>query len=44
FADGEDPRGWIDAVRDDEFPLSIFFGSLRTAMAETLARRPRPAR
>jgi hypothetical protein len=40
FADGDDPRSWIDAVRDDEFPLSIFFESLRRAMADVLAARP----
>ena len=43
FADGEEPRAWIDQVRDDEFPLSIFFESLRRAMADVLAARPRAA-
>ncbi|HEV7882730.1 MAG TPA: DUF6421 family protein [Solirubrobacteraceae bacterium] len=39
--DGDDPRAGIDAVLDDEFPLSIFFSSLRAAMADALVR---PAR
>ena len=25
----EDPRAWVDAVLDDEFPLSIFYSSLQ---------------
>jgi hypothetical protein len=25
----EDPRAWVDAVLDDEFPLSIFYTSLQ---------------
>jgi hypothetical protein len=33
FADGEQPRAWIDAVADDEFPLSVFFTALRNALA-----------
>jgi hypothetical protein len=33
FADGEQPRAWIDAVADDEFPLSVFFTALRAAIA-----------
>ena len=37
FADGEEPRTWIDQVRDDEFPLSVFFMSLHNAMAAALA-------
>ena len=32
-ADDEDPRGYIDLVRDDEFPLSIFYASLRDKLA-----------
>jgi hypothetical protein len=32
FADGEEPRAWIDAVADDEFPLSVFFTALRAAI------------
>ncbi|MDX6677023.1 MAG: hypothetical protein QOE31_1075 [Solirubrobacteraceae bacterium] len=33
FADGEQPRTWIDAVADDEFPLSVFFTAMRKAMS-----------
>jgi hypothetical protein len=29
FADVEDPRPYIDEVQDDEFPLSMFYSSLR---------------
>ncbi len=29
FADVEDPRPYIDEVRDDEFPLSLFYVSLK---------------
>jgi hypothetical protein len=29
----EDPRGYVDLVLADEFPLSIFFSSLRTKLA-----------
>jgi len=29
FADVDDPRPYIDEVRDDEFPLSIFYTSLK---------------
>jgi len=25
----EDPRAWVDAVLDDEFPLSVFYTSLQ---------------
>ena len=39
FADGDEPRAWIDQVADDEFPLSIFFTALRTAMAGVLTAR-----
>ena len=39
FAEGEEPRTWVDQVADDEFPLSLFFTALRTAMADVLARR-----
>lgn len=41
FGDGDEPRACVDLVLDDEFPLSIFFGSLRTALAEALERVPR---
>ena len=40
IADGDDPRACIDLLLDDEFPLSIFFASLRGAMAQALARPP----
>ncbi len=42
FADVEDPRPYIDEVRDDEFPLSIFYVSLKQKLAGTL-ERPTPA-
>ncbi len=29
FTDVEDPRPYVDLVRDDEFPLSIFYSSLK---------------
>jgi hypothetical protein len=32
FDDGDEPRATVDLVLDDEFPLSIFFTSLRTAL------------
>ena len=38
FSHGDDPRACVDLVLDDEFPLSIFFTSLRGAMGEALAR------
>ncbi|HTN25739.1 MAG TPA: DUF6421 family protein [Solirubrobacteraceae bacterium] len=41
IADGDEPRATVDLVLDDEFPLSIFFTSLRTALADALVR---PAR
>jgi hypothetical protein len=33
FTDVEDPRPYVDLVRDDEFPLSIFYSSLKTKLA-----------
>jgi hypothetical protein len=33
FSDADDPRATIDLVRDDEFPLSIFFTALRDRLA-----------
>ena len=33
FTDTEDPRPYIDLVLDDEFPLSIFYSSLRQKLA-----------
>jgi len=41
IADGDDPRATVDLVLDDEFPLSIFFTSLRGALADALVRPPR---
>jgi hypothetical protein len=41
IADGAEPRATVDLVLDDEFPLSIFFVSLRTALADALVRPPR---
>jgi hypothetical protein len=42
FADGDEPRATVDLVLDDEFPLSIFFTSLRGAMAQALQRAAVP--
>lgn len=36
IGDGDDPRACVDAVLDDEFPLSIFFSSLQAALAGAL--------
>jgi Family of unknown function (DUF6421) len=33
FEDVEDPRPYVDLVLDDEFPLSIFYSSLKTKLA-----------
>jgi len=33
FDDVEDPRRYVDFVLDDEFPLSIFYSSLKTKLA-----------
>ncbi len=33
FDDVEDPRPYVDFVRDDEFPLSIFYSSLKAKLA-----------
>lgn len=33
FEDVEDPRPYVDLVLEDEFPLSIFYSSLRTKLA-----------
>ncbi len=38
FPDAEDPRPYLDEVLPDEFPLSIFYSSLRTRLAPVLAR------
>jgi len=33
FTDVEDPRPYVDLVREDEFPLSIFYSSLKAKLA-----------
>jgi hypothetical protein len=33
FADTEDPRPYVDHVLDDEFPLSIFYSTLKAKLA-----------
>jgi hypothetical protein len=33
FADTEDPRPYVDLVLEDEFPLSIFYSSLKAKLA-----------
>jgi hypothetical protein len=33
FAEVEDPRAYVDEVLDDEFPLSIFYSTLKTKLA-----------
>ncbi len=38
FADVDDPRPYIDEVLPDEFPLSIFYSSLRTKMRPVIER------
>ncbi len=37
FADVEDPRPYIDEVLDDEFPLSLFYSSLKRKLEPELA-------
>jgi Family of unknown function (DUF6421) len=32
-SDESDPKAWVDRVLDDEFPLSLFYGSLQAKMA-----------
>ena len=43
FADIEDPRPYIDEVLPDEFPLSMFYSSLKQKLAPVLERRPSTA-
>jgi hypothetical protein len=43
LAEVEDPRVHVDEVLDDEFPLSIFYTSLRLKMAPALERPVRVA-
>jgi hypothetical protein len=38
FADVEDPRSYIDEVRPDEFPLSMFYSSLKAKLEPVLTR------
>jgi hypothetical protein len=40
FTDVEDPRPYVDEVMPDEFPLSIFYSSLRTKLQPVLRREP----
>src|SRR4051794_3219907 len=42
FADVEDPRPYIDEVKPDEFPLSMFYTSLKAKLEPTLARPAAP--
>ena len=35
----DDPRAWVDAVLDDEFPLSIFYSSLQQKLDVAALRR-----
>ncbi len=39
YSDEADPRAWIDRVLDDEFPLSMFYETLKKKLAE-LAEEP----
>jgi hypothetical protein len=41
YADIEDPRPYIDEVKPDEFPLSMFYTSLKQKLAPVLARPSR---
>ena len=43
YADIEDPRPYIDDVMPDEFPLSMFYSSLKQKLAPALERRPSKA-
>jgi hypothetical protein len=38
YPDVEDPRGYIDDVHPDEFPLSMFYTSLKQKLAPVIAR------
>jgi Family of unknown function (DUF6421) len=38
YADVEDPRPYIDEVKPDEFPLSMFYTSLKAKLAPVIAR------
>jgi hypothetical protein len=37
FTEAEDPRPYVDEVLDDEFPLSIFYATLKTKLADVIA-------
>ena len=39
FDDVEDPRPYVDLVLDDEFPLSIFYSSLKAKLARVSSSR-----
>jgi len=39
FEEREDPRPYVDLVLDDEFPLSLFYSSLKTKLAAQLGER-----
>jgi hypothetical protein len=43
FAEVEDPRPYVDLVLDDEFPLSIFYATLRSKLAPSAERAKLPA-
>ncbi len=36
YSDEAEPRAWIDRVLDDEFPLSMFYETLKKKLAEEL--------
>ena len=36
YSDEADPRAWVDRVLDDEFPLSMFYETLKKKLAEEL--------
>jgi hypothetical protein len=38
YPDVEDPRGYLDDVHPDEFPLSMFYTSLKQKLAPVIAR------
>ena len=40
FDETEDPRSYIDLVLEDEFPLSIFYSSLKAKLGAAAAGRP----
>ncbi len=44
YSDEAEPRAWIDRVLDDEFPLSMFYETLKKKLAEELVPRSRRGR